>query len=294
MPTASTDQPRRRGRRLSDAATVPEPATDAIGSQSAGPPSSGSQSAGSRALGPKSVGPARGGPQRIPRPAGVIAGPGAWWSREGAVPPPVVPLDRVRRALTPRSGATSGAGPPEVADSVLDDRLPMVDARPAAVLCALYEEAGDTWVVLTRRSSRLRSHTGEVAFPGGRLDPGETPVAAALREAHEEVGIDPAAVEVIGRLAPLATMSSRSAITPFVGVLDHRPALRPNPAEVDRAFAVPLSELMAPGVYHEERWAFPGGGRRAIHFFSLPGETVWGATAKMLRDLLDRVYPAPD
>jgi 8-oxo-dGTP pyrophosphatase MutT (NUDIX family) len=254
----------------------------------------------------------RGGPQLIPRPSGVEPGPGAWWSREGAVPPPVVPLTRIRWALgadgtgappaatTRHRGADAGvgagtgrrAGAPEIADSVLDDRLPMVDPRPAAVLCALFEEDGDTWVVLTRRSTRLRSHTGEVSFPGGRLDAGETAVAAALREADEEVGIDPASVEVIGELAPLSTMSSRSAITPFVGVLDRRPQLRPNPAEVDRAFTVPLSELMAPGVYHEERWAFPGGGERAIHFFDLPGDTVWGATAKMLRDLLDRVYPA--
>ena len=245
-------------------------------------------------------------------------GPGAWWSREGATPPAAVPLARVRAALESagagdgsRPGAAGRSGPPEpgrgfpeppdaedrevpeVADSVLDDRLPMVDARPAAVLCALFEEDGDTWVVLTRRSTRMRSHTGEVSFPGGRLDTGETPVDAALREAHEEVGIDPAGVEVIGELSSLATMSSRAAIRPFVGVLAARPHLRPNPAEVDRAFTVPLSALMVPGVYHEERWEFPGGGHRAIHFFDVPGDTVWGATAKMLRDLLDRVFPAP-
>jgi 8-oxo-dGTP pyrophosphatase MutT (NUDIX family) len=247
---------------------------------------------------------APGGPQRIPRPEGVRPGPGAWWSRAGATPPPIVPLARVREALQAADpdpaaapalapGAGAVRDPPEVADSVLDDRLPMVDARPSAVLCALFEEGGDTWVVLTRRSSRLRSHTGEVAFPGGRLDPGETAVVAALREAQEEVGLDPETVEIIGELSPLATMSSRSAITPFVGVIGRRPHLRPNPAEVDRAFTVPLSELMAAGVYHEERWTFPGGGDRAIHFFDLPGETVWGATAMMLRDLLHRVYPVP-
>jgi 8-oxo-dGTP pyrophosphatase MutT (NUDIX family) len=249
---------------------------------------------------------APGGPQRIPRPDGVRPGPGAWWSRADAAPPRLVPLARVRRALAEsdpavvdlRAGARAQREAPvrvapEIADSVLDDRLPMVDPRPSAVLCALFEEDGDTWVVLTRRSSRLRSHTGEIACPGGRLDPGETAVAAALREADEEVGIDPTTVEIIGELSPLATMSSRSAITPFVGVIGRRPQLRPNPAEVDRAFTVPLSELMAPGVYHEERWTFPGGGDRAIHFFDLPGETVWGATGMMLRDLLDRVYPSP-
>jgi 8-oxo-dGTP pyrophosphatase MutT (NUDIX family) len=191
------------------------------------------------------------------------------------------------------SGRLAEGGWPEVADSALDHGLPLTDPVPAAVLCALFEEDGDTWVVLTRRSSRLRSHTGEVAFPGGRLDATETLEAAALREAEEEVGIDPATVEVIGRLSPLSTMTSRAVITPFVGVLVGRPRLRPNPAEVDRAFGVALSELMAPGVYHEERWGLGDGADRGIHFFDLDGDTVWGATAKMLRDLLDRIYPPP-
>ena len=292
---------RRCGRRLSEPATVPT--RPARRPADAGPDDSGPDDSGPKADGDLQ---APGGPQLIPRPVEVTPGPGAWWSGRGATPPPMVSLARLRDAfgpaagdITPGPGAWRPHGPgsgedgPEVADSVLDDRLPMVDARPAAVLCALFEEDGDTWVVLTRRSTRLRSHTGEVAFPGGRLDAGETAVAAALREADEEVGIDPDSVEVIGELSSLSTMSSRSAIVPFVGVLARRPQLRPNPAEVDRAFTVRLSQLMASGVYHEERWAFAGGGDRAIHFFELPGETVWGATAKMLRDLLDRVFPGP-
>ena len=77
-------------------------------------------------------------------------------------------------------------------------------------------------MVLTRRAAHLRTHTGEVSFPGGRLDPGETPEAGALREAAEEVGLDPAAVEVVGRLTPLATFSSSASITPVVGTLPGR------------------------------------------------------------------------
>lgn len=164
------------------------------------------------------------------------------------------------------------------------------DRRSAAVLCALFDDSGEAAVVLTRRSSTLRSHTGEVSFPGGRLEAGESPLQAALRETEEEVGIDPASVEVIGSLRPVGTATSGSSIVPFVAALDSVPLLRPNPAEVDRAFTVTLSELVAPGVYHDELWGRDG----AVHlvqFFELhgEGETVWGVTARMLCDLLDRV-----
>lgn len=235
----------------------------------------------------------RGGPQRIPRPPGVRPGPGAWWSRPGATPPATVGLEAVLAAFAGGRGASDG---PPAATTERGARgqvdLPGSDARPAAVLCALFDDGGDVAVVLTRRSATLRSHTGEVSFPGGRLDPGETPLAAALREAEEEIGLDPGGVEIIGTLRPLSTSSSSSLITPFVGVLPGRPQLRRNAAEVARVFTVTLAELVAPGTYHEEIWEREGGAF-GVHFFEVPGETVWGATARMLRDLLDRVLPAP-
>jgi len=166
---------------------------------------------------------------------------------------------------------------------------------PAAVLVALFEEDGESRVILTRRSDRLRSHTGEVSFPGGRLDPGEAPLAAALREAGEEIGLAAADVEILGQLAPLATVSSRSSITPFVGVLPGRPVLQANPAEVELAFDVSLAQLAADGAHREERWHGPGlGGRpelshRAVHFFELADDTVWGATARILHQFLELV-----
>jgi 8-oxo-dGTP pyrophosphatase MutT (NUDIX family) len=163
------------------------------------------------------------------------------------------------------------------------------DRRPAAVLCALFDEGAEAHVILTRRSSNLRSHTGEVSFPGGRLEDGEPAVDAALREAHEEVGIDPGAIEILGSLSPLVTVTGLVLITPYVGVLPERPRLRPNPAEVDRAFDVPLAELVSEGVYREELWSLPGEDGRSISFFELWGDTVWGATAWMLRDLLETV-----
>jgi 8-oxo-dGTP pyrophosphatase MutT (NUDIX family) len=169
--------------------------------------------------------------------------------------------------------------------------LPGRRRRPAAVLCALFDEAGEVQVVLTRRSSRLRSHTSQGSFPGGRLDPGETALGAALREAQEEVGLDPATIEVLGRLATMRTAVNPAPIVPFVGALPGRPELHPNPAEVDRAFTVSLTELTDRDVYREELWTTADGVERPMYFFELIGDTVWGATARMLRELLDLVIP---
>ena len=167
---------------------------------------------------------------------------------------------------------------------------------PAAVLVALFERDGETRVVLTRRGAHLRTHTGEVSFPGGRLDPGESPEYGARREAAEEVGLDPDAVELVGRLTSLATFSSGSIITPVVGVMASAPRLTPNPSEVDHVFDVTLAELTADGVFREERWVIPGrpmpvvnagpDGSFPVWFFELPDDTVWGATARVLMELL--------
>jgi 8-oxo-dGTP pyrophosphatase MutT (NUDIX family) len=176
-------------------------------------------------------------------------------------------------------------------NTALPAELPSLDPRPAAVLCAVFDDGGQASVVLTRRSAQLRSHTGEVSFPGGRLEPGESAFDAARREAWEEVGIDPGSVELIGWLRPLTTANSRSMIEPVVGVVDPPPVLRPNPAEVELAFTTPLRDLLSPGVYHDELWRFPGRGEeRVVHFFALESDIVWGATARMLWDLLDRVW----
>jgi hypothetical protein len=97
-------------------------------------------------------------------------------------------------------------------------------------------------------------------------------------------------VEILGQLSPLSTYSSRASITPFVGVLPARPKLTANPAEVERAFDVSLAELVSDGVYHEEVWDLPGVGWREMNFFELVGDTVWGATARMLVELLAMLF----
>jgi 8-oxo-dGTP pyrophosphatase MutT (NUDIX family) len=159
------------------------------------------------------------------------------------------------------------------------------DARVSAVLIALVDGPDGAEVLLTRRSMQMRNHAGEISFPGGRLDPGETPIQTALREAHEEVGLDPDLPAVVGELAHLNTIVSKSYIVPVVSVLDHRPPVEPRTAEVDRVLWTPLAELARAGTYRMEMWGRPPM-ERPLHFFELDDETVWGATAHMLVDLL--------
>lgn len=203
-------------------------------------------------------------------------------------------LDRVRALSFAAASAESGWTEP------WRSRAEVARARPAAVLVALFEEAGETRVVLTVRSARLRSHRGEVAFPGGRVESGEGAVEAALREAREEVDLDPGLVTILGQLSPRPTLSSNSVMTPVVGTLASRPILRANPAEVDRVFDVALSDLAADGVFSEELWSVPGRGASGIPegelpvwFFDVGGETVWGATARTLVELVCAVLGVP-
>jgi 8-oxo-dGTP pyrophosphatase MutT (NUDIX family) len=213
----------------------------------------------------------RGGMQQIPRPTSWRPGGRAPWAE----------LDPAARHLTLDGirAALDAAGPPRPWEEEA------TITRASAVLAPLYEEDGDVKVVLTRRAQHLRSHRGEVSFPGGGQDPGEVLVQTALREAHEEIGLDPVNVEIIGELDHLATVMSRSFIVPFVGALPGRPALVPSPAEVELILHVPLADLLDPDAYHEERWGLPPMDRPLI-FFEIEGDTIWGATGAMLRNFL--------
>lgn len=214
----------------------------------------------------------RGGPQVIPRPPGTRAGGGPPWA---GVPASDRRIDAatLRRVFTGRVGAPSAV---EGHEEVL----------PSAVLAAFWEHDGELEVLLTRRSQELRAHKGEVAFPGGRVDPGESLAEAARREAGEEVGLDGSSCEVLGELDHLMTVTSRSFIVPFVALLAGRPVdLIPNPGEVDAILFVSVAELLLDEVYREERWTWSDE-ERSIFFFELVGDTVWGATAAMLRHLL--------
>ena len=155
------------------------------------------------------------------------------------------------------------------------------------MLVALAEGPTGPEVLLTRRSWELRSHRGEMSFPGGRTDPGETPVDTALREAHEEVGLDPSLVTIHGELEHLNTVVSRSYIVPKVATVADPLPLTARTMEVDRVMWVPLHEFTRPDTYRSEVWGTEPTDR-TLHFFELDDETVWGATATMLVDLLSR------
>lgn len=152
-------------------------------------------------------------------------------------------------------------------------------AVPAAVLVPLVAHAEPS-VLLTLRSARLNSHAGQVAFPGGRIEPGETPEQAALREAEEEVGLDPALPELVGRLPPLLT-GTGYLVTPVVALLRPPVALRHDPGEVAEAFEYPLARLLDPAAPERRRQEFRG---RMREFWVWPHERhyIWGATASML------------
>jgi 8-oxo-dGTP pyrophosphatase MutT (NUDIX family) len=158
-------------------------------------------------------------------------------------------------------------------------------ARPSAVLVVLSDGADGAEVLLTRRSMQLSSHRGEVSFPGGRVDAGEGYDAAALREAHEEVGLHPDQVRLVGHLQPLGTYVSRSWIVPVVARVPEPLPLVGATAEVDRVLWVPVRDLTMPGTFREEYWRM-GDAERPLFFFELDDETVWGATARMLHQLL--------
>jgi 8-oxo-dGTP pyrophosphatase MutT (NUDIX family) len=179
---------------------------------------------------------------------------------------------------------------------VNETNAPAVGHVNAGVLAVLFEEEGEARLILTRRSSGLRTHKGEVSFPGGRLNEGEDPASAALREAHEEIALDPALVTTVGWIHPVMTLVSASLIMPVLATVRERPRLEPSPLEVERIFDVSLAELADPGIFHEECWNIPGrtipgtdDDSFAVWFFEVSGEMIWGATARMIHELLSIV-----
>ncbi|HEY5105158.1 MAG TPA: CoA pyrophosphatase [Caulobacteraceae bacterium] len=166
-----------------------------------------------------------------------------------------------------------------------------VELTPAAVLVGLVEHADGLSVILTRRADTLRRHTGQIAFPGGRTDPGETPWATALREANEEIGLDPALVSLAGLSTPYRTGTGFH-ITPVVGFIAPGAALTANPDEVADIFETPFGFLMDPANHEQHRRTVPGGEERRFYAMTWEDRFIWGATAGMLRALYDRLYGA--
>jgi 8-oxo-dGTP pyrophosphatase MutT (NUDIX family) len=160
-------------------------------------------------------------------------------------------------------------------------RQPLESARPSAVLVGLFESTNGVEAILTRRSQELTNHRGEISFPGGRLENGETAVDAALRETHEEIGIAPSEARIMGELNSMSTVVSNSHIVPIVASYASAPTFSAVNSEVDRVFSVPLLELARQDTYRQEHWVFSDR-EFQINFFYLDDETIWGATARIL------------
>ncbi len=194
-----------------------------------------------------------------------------------------VNVSLIQRALEAPAGGSS--------DYDLNPEVRQVAARPlrpASVLVPLVERGAGLNLILTRRAAFLKHHPGQVAFPGGKQDATDaTPLAAALREAEEEIGLAPAQVEVLGRLDLHETVTD-FAITPFVGLVD--PGFRPvvDRAEVDEVFEVPLAFALDPQNLQVQSRAWQGRVRR-YYVIAYGPHYIWGATARMLKTLGDRM-----
>jgi len=160
----------------------------------------------------------------------------------------------------------------------------------AAVLVPLLLQDGEWRLLYTRRTDQVENHKGQVSFPGGACDEGETtPEQTALREAEEEIGLDPRAVRLLGRLNPMDTISFYR-VTPVVGVIPWPAVFRPAQAEVARIFTMPLAWLAD----RSNRWEFnlPGRNHSVIVYHPFDGELLWGATARMTVDFLEILSPS--
>jgi 8-oxo-dGTP pyrophosphatase MutT (NUDIX family) len=179
----------------------------------------------------------------------------------------------------------------------LDLTLPALtpDLVPAGVLVPLFLQEDEIQVLFTQRTLLVRDHRGQVSFPGGVRDP-EDPhlLATALRETQEEIGLDPGAVEVLGTLTPVNTLTGYY-ITPFVGLIPHPYDFRPNPREVKRLLVLPLKEFYAPESWGVGSYTFRGRKARVCYWRN-GQEVVWGATARILLTLLAHLgaHPVPE
>jgi 8-oxo-dGTP pyrophosphatase MutT (NUDIX family) len=205
-----------------------------------------------------------------------------------------------------RIGAALSARPPR--------RVSVDGFRRAAVLVPLLARPGGPTLLFTRRTELVTRHRGEISFPGGHLEPGEGPREAALREAREEVALEPASVQVLGELDERPTVTSY-VVSPLVGLVREPPdRFRRQDGEVAEVFEVPLATLAAPGLPRGEWWtprSLPGllprrfddlsdeeidreGGRYRVWFFDVaPDRIIWGFTARVLKELLDRAVRPP-
>jgi 8-oxo-dGTP pyrophosphatase MutT (NUDIX family) len=186
---------------------------------------------------------------------------------------PSAPLDeRLRRALDERP-SRAGEMPP---------------GRDAAVLIMLFERDGEPWMVFTKRTHQVQHHKGEISFPGGARDPEDDDIErTAVRETVEELGVDPSAINVVGRLDELPTFVTGYNVTPFVAVVPEQHSYRPSDAEIDEIIELPVDELARVG---RRDVIVRRGFEVETNIFETRGHFIWGLTGAILRQFLDEVW----
>lgn len=226
--------------------------------------------------------------QSLPRPEGAVRLP----EPEAAF----LRLGQGELELVSSRQAIEEAFPPAARQLAEETGLP---AHPAGVVAAVllalgWEGDGRLRLLAIRRAAHLRRNPGEVAFPGGAIDPGERPDEAALREADEEVSLPPERVRLLAPLPAAGRISGAGEIAPVVGLVDGSPELLASADEVDEIFLLALDELLDPARYWEESWSLPGRPSWRMPFFDLGEDILWGASARILVTFLEALARLPE
>jgi len=181
----------------------------------------------------------------------------------------------------------------KVEAALADRRRRVVDSEsliPAAVLLLLTNRGGPH-VVFAKRTEDVAHHKGQFSFPGGIVETWDgSRLETALREAQEEIGLPPSAVDILGTLDDTETRATQFVITPFVGMVSQPVSYTPDGKEIERVLEVPLAALLDPAIFRVEMWERDGE-VHPVYFYEYNGETIWGATARILKQFLDLVFP---
>lgn len=222
--------------------------------------------------------------QKIPRPLGYVVEAPEIWINSSPLKAGVS-LKLVNEAMSVHDSLLLPSGASRAGSSISRN-------VSAGVLIPIYERNEEAWMILTRRSRSLRSHAGEVAFPGGKVETGESLRQAAIRETYEEIGLPPDQLYIIGELLSVTTFSSLVSMVVFVATTVKPDFYKVSSDEVEKVIEFPISYLFEDGVYSVEKWPSPNGMLRPMHFFHFGEDIVWGATARMLYEFLKTISRA--